>query len=126
MKEVIAVLGFSWGCLNQDPSPSKAPPELQSAYDRLVKAFEAADVREINRCPLLGAVTIVDTERKENREYGPDINLPFLKKGFDKKILSVTESGDGTYLIRTSSTYLRFVLYRNEWKLYRYGDKPSE
>ncbi len=59
------------------------------------------------------------------REYGPDINIPFLTKGFHKYILNLRKDSEDTYLIRTGSSYTWFVRTKSEgWKLYRYGDKP--
>ena len=114
-------------CLpTQEPSDPKIPEELQKVFDGLIRAFEAANDQQIYSFALEGAVTVTAQERKENPEYGTYINLPFLKKGFDKKIFRAIEGTDGTYLIRTGSSYLRFVFYRNAWKLYRYGDKPIE
>jgi len=110
----------------QDPGSPKLPDELRKAYDVLIRAFEAADVPGIRGCALQGALVITSEERSANRECGMDLNLPFLKHGFSKKVLRALEEDDGTYLLRTATSYLHFVPYRNGWKLYRYGDKPIE
>ena len=67
------------------------------------------------------------TRPKASREYGQDMNLPFLKRGFHKYILNLRKESDESYLIRTGSSYLFFVrISGGDWKLYRYGDKPIE
>ena len=104
------------------------PDDLYDAYAAFVKAIETADQGTIRRHCLPHSVTFTTAPRIDKmREYGPDINIPFLKKGFHKYILNLRKDSEDTYLIRTGSSYTWFVRTKSEgWKLYRYGDKPIE
>ncbi len=102
--------------------------DLYDAYAAFVKAIRTADEGAIQRHCLPHSVTFTTGSRPEKtREYGQDINIPFLKKGFHKYILNLRQDSEDTYLIRTGSSYMWFVKTTSEgWKLYRYGDKPIE
>lgn len=102
------------------------PKPVQAAYDDFVRVLEKGNPDEIKAAMLAGAVEITSQPRKDNAEYGTDINLPFLSKGFRKEVMNTRKEKDGTYLVRTSSSYLRFVETKQGWRLYRYGDKPIE
>ena len=102
------------------------PADLYDAYAAFIKAIETADQGAIQMHCLPHSVTFTTGGRSEKeREYGPDINIPFLKKGFHKYILNLRKDSEDTHLIRTGSSHMWFVRTKSEgWKLYRYGDKP--
>ena len=104
------------------------PNDLYDAYAAFTKTIETGDQGDIQKHCLPHSVTFTTAARSEKtREYGPDINLPFLKKGFHKYILNLRKDSEDTYLIRTGSSYMWWVRTKSEgWKLYRYGDKPIE
>jgi hypothetical protein len=93
-----------------------------------VKAVETLDKRVIEKHCLPHSVTITTAGRpKETREEGWNINIPYLQSGFSKQIEGFKKESEDTYLIRTASSYMRFVNTRSEgWKLYDYGDRPIE
>ena len=111
----------------QDQEKPVLPKNLRETYNALVKAFESGKKEKIESFILKYAFTITTGMRpKERQEYGP-MNLPFLKRGFAKKIQVFRKENDGTYLIRTGTSYLRFVETKKRgWKLYNYGDKPIQ
>ncbi len=102
------------------------PDDLYDAYAAFIRAIETADQGTIQMHCLPHSVTFTTGARSEKtREYGQNINIPFLKKGFHKYILNLRKDSEDTYLIRTWSTYMWFVRTKSQgWKLYRYGDKP--
>ncbi len=104
------------------------PDDLYDVYAAFIKAVKTADFGDIQKQCLPHSVSFTKDARPEKmREYGPDINIPFLKKGFHKYILYLRKDSKDTYLIRTVSTYMWFVRTKSQgWKLYRYGDKPIE
>ncbi len=104
------------------------PDDLYNVYAAFIKAINTADFGDIRQQCLSNSVSFTKDARPEKmREYGPDINIPFLKNGFHKYILYLRKDSKDTYLIRTVSTYMWFVRTKSEgWKLYRYGDKPIE
>jgi hypothetical protein len=64
---------------------------------------------------------------REYSESQNEMNLPFLKDGFQKNIQGVIKQSDGGFLIRTNSSVFYFTETKNAgWKLYRYYDKPIE
>ncbi len=107
---------------------AQLPDSLYKAYADLVKAIQTGEQGNIERHCLPFSVTFTTKDRPPaSREYGQDINMPFLKDGFHKYIFSFEERPDDTYLIHTGSTYMFFVETKTAgWKLYRYGDKPIE
>ncbi len=104
------------------------PAGLFQAYARLVASLETGDAGEIERNGLPHGLTISREERPAGRrDCGNDINLPYVKSGFQKEILTVRQDGEGCYLIRTASTALWFVETRHMgWRLYRWLDKPIQ
>jgi len=104
------------------------PLELTRTYDDLVAAFQSGKQGEIEKFCLAAKIKFTDKPRPEDRrEYGQDINLPFLKHGFSKEVLNFSKNSDGEYLIRTGTTALWFEKTKDgEWKLFRYLDKPIE
>ncbi|MBM4043942.1 MAG: hypothetical protein FJ279_02410 [Planctomycetes bacterium] len=106
----------------------RPPEDLYDTYAAFVKAIETADQSSIQNHCLPHSVTFTIRSRSEKtREFGEDMNIPFLKNGFHRYILDLRKDSDDTYLIRTVSSYMWFVRTKSEgWKLYRYGDKPIQ
>jgi hypothetical protein len=106
----------------------KIPDELYLEYKELMEAFSSQDQDRIKQHCLPYSITFSVGGRPEaTKEYGKDINIPFLKTGFNPDILSVRRDSDNIYLLRTGSSVLWFVKTENEgWKLYNYLDKPIE
>ena len=104
------------------------PPELHRTYTDLVVAFQSGKQQEIETFCLPGKIKFTTEPRtKAGRNYGQDINLPFLKDGFDKFILNLGKDSDAEYLIRTGSTALWFTKTQDgKWRLSKYLDKPIE
>lgn len=104
----------------------KIPHQLYQVYAQLVKAIEAGSQANTNEFCLPHSVTYTAKERpKRSRGYGHNMNIPFLKKGFDKYIRNLRNEPQDCYLIRTGSTAMWFInTDKWGWKLYRYLDKP--
>lgn len=104
------------------------PEDLYGAYEKLVRAMELGQEEEIASFSLPHSISITrDARSAKSRDYGEDMNLPFLKSGFSKYIVSLRKDSADTFLVRTSSSYFYFVRTKASiWKLYRYGDKPIE
>jgi len=103
------------------------PADLYEAYAGLVSAIETGEQGNIQKYCLPHCVTFTTEERPEMREYGQDMNIPFLKKGFISAIETVRKDSNDVWLLRTGSSYLFFVRTKSMgWKLYKYGDKPIE
>jgi hypothetical protein len=102
------------------------PAELYQAYENLVVALETGKQEEIEKFCHPGKIKFTtDSRPKDRREYGQDINLPYLKDGFHKFILGLRKDSDEKYLIRTGSTALWFTKTQDGmWKLSEYLDKP--
>lgn len=106
----------------------KIPHQLYQVYAQLVKAIEAGSQANTNEFCLPHSVTYTAKERlKRSRGYGHNMNIPFLKKGFDKYIRNLRNEPQDCYLIRTGSTAMWFInTDKWGWKLYRYLDKPIQ
>ncbi len=106
----------------------KMPDRLYDTYSRLVNAIETGDQGDINRFCLPHSITFTTEQRpQQHREYGQSMNIPFLKKGFDKYIRNLRNDAQGCYLIRTNSSAMWFTQTgQMHWRLYRYLDKPIE
>ena len=106
----------------------KVPSDLYETYAKFIKAIESNDPGEINKLCLPQSVSFTsETRPNESREYGQDMNEPFLKQGFEKYIFNVRKDGEGCYLLRTSSSAMWFIETKSMgWKLYRYLDKPIQ
>ncbi len=104
----------------------KLPEELYRTYEALIAAFSSGKQSEIEKFCIPGEIRFT-TARRQNPEYGQDINLPFLKNGFNRFILNLREDSPTEYLIRTGTTALWFRKTADgTWKLFRYLDKPME
>lgn len=104
------------------------PDDLYQTYSDLVSAIQTAEQGNIQNFCLPHSVTFTTEERPEkSREYGQDMNIPFLKQGFQPLIENLRKDSDDVYLLRTGSSTMFFVkTQKGEWKLYRYNDKPIE
>ena len=106
---------------------TKPPPGLLSTYTRFVKAARAGDSKVINSLVLSGASEVTNTPRSKNREYGTDINLPFLQNGFSPEIVGGGTQAPSEFSLRTATTAISFVKVESAgWRIYRYHDKPIE
>ena len=104
------------------------PDDLYRAYETLAEAMKRADQDRIEALSLPGSIRISTGRRPGTSiEYGTDLNLPFLRERFMPQILVVRKERDDVYLLRTGTSYLRFVATRaGAWRLYHYGDKPIQ
>ncbi len=101
------------------------PGKLKETYT----AFTAAARRgKVTGFTLPGAITVSTTVRPEkDRDYGRDMNLPFLKNQFSAAVLYARRDSADCLLLRTATTALWFVETKSgEWRIYRYLDKPIE
>jgi hypothetical protein len=101
------------------------PAGLREAYTEFAKAARAGAPE---RFCLPHAVEVTRDARPVNdREYGRDMNLPFLRDGFSPRVVSVRKDPDDCYLVRTGTSAIGFVQTKSgAWKVYRYYDKPIE
>lgn len=106
----------------------KIPDALLRAFAKFVEATEDANEEQLKTFCLPYSVQFSSDQRTGlYREYGTGINLPFLKSHFHKQILNLRWENDSCLLVRTGSSYIRYVqTSKNEWKIYNYGDKPIE
>jgi hypothetical protein len=87
------------------------PDGLVRAYAAFVAAIPDG---EVGRFCLPHAVTVTRDPRPfQDREYGTEMNLPFLRKGFAADVLSFRKEPDDSYLIRTGTSALWFVETRS-------------
>ena len=104
------------------------PAELLQTYGNLVAAMETGKQEEIEKFCITGEIKVTtDSRPKDDRGYGQDINLPYIKDGFHKPVLSLRRDSDTEYLIRTVSTAFWFTRTEDgKWKLSKYLDKPIQ
>jgi hypothetical protein len=107
------------------------PEALYETYVKLIDAIGTQENGNIEKYCLPKAIKITSEDRPAGtREYSQDtneMNLPFLKKGFQKEIQVIRKDEDGSYLIRTNSSVFYFIETKTAgWKLFRYYDKPIE
>jgi hypothetical protein len=116
----------------------KVPAELLIAYARFVRAAKDPK-REILAGLCLPQTVPITTEERppKKREYGRDINIPFLRHVFPPgniargieaaQIHGVQKYTEDSYLIQTGYSVLYFSKTKSgDWKLYRYFDEPVE
>jgi hypothetical protein len=107
-------------------SEDKVPQTLLDAYVKFAETAQAAGGLK----PLLlpHAVEITTGARPEKmREYGTDINLPFLASRFNPKVFSIRRDADDAWLIRTGTSAIWFVETKSgKWRVYQYLDKPIQ
>jgi hypothetical protein len=107
-------------------TPKSLPKELQEVSEKLIKAMKDGDKKEIEKYCVPHAVEIT-TEPRPASAFGRDINIPFLKKGFDETVRLANKLGDGCYALHTQTTHMFFVEMKGSgWKLYRYSDFTIE
>lgn len=106
----------------------KLPAPLYDAYAAFAKAAASGDAGAINRSCLPQAVRFTYEPRlSDKKEYGQDLNIPYLKASFDRYIRNLRKEDDSSFLIRTGTSAIWFVQTSgSEWKVYRYMDKPME
>lgn len=102
------------------------PKSLFNTYIKFVNALYAGDVDEIKKYFLLPKhIEIESFEKSEDIDYGRNINLPFIRDRFDKRIWRIMKKGESIFLIRTGTTALTFVETKKMgWLLIEYFDKP--
>jgi hypothetical protein len=107
----------------QGPKP---PDDLLAAYARFVEAAHKGDSKTITSLVLPGVTEITPKPREAKfREYGTDINLPFLRESFSSTIFVSRSPGDSQFLLRTASTAIWFAKLESVgWRIYHYLDKP--
>ena len=96
------------------------PSEVYHAYKHLIAAFNSGKQEQIEKLCLPGTIKITTDPRPPRLApgYGADVNLPFLRKGFDPFILKVAKVSDTEFGIRTATTGLLFTKTRDgNWKL---------
>jgi hypothetical protein len=106
----------------------KVPESLLVAYQKITDAIRDENSKVIKTYLLPGSVEVTTTEREpKSSEYGTDMNMPFLKKGFRPIILATASSSPQTFSLRTATTNFRFVkIEGGRWMIYGYNDKPIE
>ena len=112
--------------LTEYRSEDQPPRALLDAYVEFARA--ALEARDLRPMLLPHAVEISTDPRPEKwREYGSDINLPFLRNGFLPTVARVRRDAEDAWLIRTATTAIFFVPTKSgAWRVYRYVDKPIE
>lgn len=105
-------------------SEDDMPANLLATYVRFVEAARAG--KDLSSLILPNAVLITTDEREDKmKEYGGDLNIPFLTTGFSPDVYSAVREGDDIWLFRTGTSVLWFVQTKNGgWFLYKYFDKP--
>ena len=114
--------------LNNYRGDQKLLDSLLRAFARFAEATGKPSAEILNKFTLPYSVAVTTIPRNEKlSEYGTDMNLPFLKTGFHKQILNLRKESECCYLIRTASSYIRYIkTAEGYWKIYNYGDKPIE
>ena len=109
-------------------SEPRVPETLLDAYVKFVEESRKGEARNLQSLILPQSVEIVTTPRVEaTREFGTDINLPFLRSGFDPKLVTARRDADDAWLLRTATTAVWFVQTKSGvWRIYRYVDKPIQ
>ena len=114
--------------LSQYRGDVQLPDSLVRAYAQFTETTADATEEQLKAFTLPHSVDITTASRvQEQVEYGTAMNLPFLKTRFQPRILNLRKESEHCYLIRTGSSYIRYVeTASNEWKIYNFGDKPIE
>jgi hypothetical protein len=107
------------------------PDALYDTYAKLIDAMASSEDANIQKYCLPKSIRVSSEARRASaREYNEaqnEMNVPFLKDGFQRNIQGVIKQNDGGFLIRTNSSVFYFTETKNVgWKLYRYYDKPIE
>lgn len=111
-----------------DADGKPVPRELLSAYQTFVEAAKAGDIGALTALALPSSLPVSVAPRAQGKEeFGTDVNMPFLKKGFHPEIVRIHNEKKNCYLIRTGSTALWYVRGADKrWWIYKYLDKPME
>jgi len=140
MRALLTALALAWAlafpaaswAAEEAPDPFRGydgkepvPEGLRQAYAGFARAARDGGVESF--C-LPHAVTVSRQPRQGNsKEYGQDLNLPFLRDGFSPAVRVVRKDSEDCYLVRTDTSALWFVRTGSgAWKVYRYLDKPIE
>lgn len=107
------------------------PPGLEATYNWFVAAARAGDRRALERVMLPGSIQFARRPRPDNedRQYGHDIDLGFMRRGFSPQVLHLSkyETTENCYSVRTFTTGIGFVQTKTgAWKAYNYSDFPIE
>lgn len=105
-----------------------ASEELRASYSSFVETLKKGDESLIQAACLPYCIDVTTSPRAEkSREYGRDLNLPFLRSGFAPQVLAAAKHGDDCLMLRTKTTSIGFVQVKSgAWKIYRWVDKPIE
>jgi hypothetical protein len=102
------------------------PDGLRKAYTAFARQTKEGAVESYLLPHAAVAITRQARPEKE-REYGRDMNLPFLRNGFSSDVRSLRKDPDDCYLVRTGTSAIWFVQTKSgAWKIYSYLDKPIE
>lgn len=114
--------------VSADLKGPKIPESLLVAYQRITDAIRDQNPNVLKTYLLPGSVEVTTAERDpKSSEYGTDMNMPFLKKGFRPTVLATASSLPQTFSLRTATTNFRFVKTEGgNWMIYGYNDKPIE
>ena len=101
------------------------PISLKDTYKQFATA--ARDGKPEKFC-LPNSVAISTASRPDkSKEYGQDLNIPFLKSLFSVEVFSARKDADDCWLLRTGTSAIWFVQTKNgDWRIYRYVDKPIQ
>jgi hypothetical protein len=113
-------------CFEKYDGETPVPEDLYRAYRKLVELMRRGDRDQLSSVSLPGSVRLQTEPRPKGKvELGEELSLPFARERFSPHVRLLRKERDDVYLIRTSTSYLRFVCTRSgAWRLYHYGDKP--
>ena len=102
------------------------PNSLLRAYAQFTIVADAPNKEKLKAFTLPHSVVVETTVRVgKYPEYALGLNIPFVKEKFRKRILNIRKESEHCYLIRTQSSYIRYIKTASkEWKIYQFGDKP--
>jgi hypothetical protein len=114
--------------VSADLKGPKVPESLLVAYQKITDAIRDENPEVLKTYLLPGSVEVTTAERDPKwSEYGTDMNIPFLKRGFRPTILATASSSPQTFSLRTGTTNFRFVKIEGGiWMIYGYNDEPIE
>ena len=112
----------------KDTEGNPVPADLLTAYQKFVGTTRNGDVGDIVALALPSSLAWSLAPRDPAKEdTGPDVNMPFIKKGFRSEISLVRKERKDCYLIRTVTTALWYIKGADShWWIYKYLDKPIE
>lgn len=106
----------------------KIPPDLLKVYKMFVQDSKGPTEERLYYHCLPYTVRVNPKPREEKfRNYGSDINIPFLRKGFEPQLTGIEKVNDDVYQLGTLTSCLWYVRTKTfGWKIYRYEDGPQE